>query len=358
MRWLRVLSRSSSFSYKGKPADPKQISQDLGVRYIVHGSVRRAADRVRISIELVDAPVGTQLWSMNYDRNVRDIFEVQDEVARTIIGAIEPELTAAEWERTRRKPADNLDAWDHYRRGTWHLYRFGSDDIAAAQQHCRAAIAADSDFAQPYVALAYACHLSLIFDYSVDRAATLDEGLQAAHQAVQLDDRDAFAHAILGRLYMMGRDFDLAIAETRTAIERNPYSAQAHYGLGFALVVAGEAKQAIEPLMKAVDLSPRDPNLASYGTVLATAYLLSKAPEKALEWARFATRQPSSHFIAYMHLAIALAELGEAEAARKARDKLLQLKPNFDREYVKRCWPFKRESDEARLLKGLQKVGL
>jgi TolB-like protein len=358
VRWLRVVARSSSFSYKGKLADPKDVSRDLGVWYVVDGSVRRAGESVRVSIELVDAPAGIQIWSAHYRRELKDIFAVQDEIAQKILGAIEPELAAAEWERARGKSAENLDAWDHYRRGTFHLYRFGPDDIAAAQRHCRAAIAADAEFPQPYAALAYASHLSLIFDYAADRAAVLDEGLNAGRRAVQLDDRDSFAHAILGRLHMMARDFDLAIAETRVAIERNPYSAQAYFGLGFALVVAGEPEQAIEPLLRAVELSPRDPNLASYGTVLSTANILLNRPTEAAEWAQLATRQPSSHFIAHMHLVVALAQLDDTAGAQKARRNLLRLKPDFSAEYVTRVWPFRRSADAALIVDGLRKAGL
>jgi TolB-like protein/Tfp pilus assembly protein PilF len=357
VRWLRVIARSSSFSYKGKPTDPRQVGHDLGVRYIVDGSVRRASDRVRISIELVDALSATQLWSVHYDRTIADIFAVQDDIARAILGAIEPELASAEWERARRKPADNLTAWEHYRRGTWHLYRFAAEEIDLAKQHCRLAIAADSEFAQAYVALAYACHLSLIFDYVADRAATLSEGLHVAQCAVQLDDRDSFAHAILGRLHMMARDFDRAIAETRTAIELNPYGAQAYFGLGFALVVAGHPEQALEPLRKAIELSPRDPNLSSFATVLATAYVLLDRSADAVEWARFATRQPLSHVNAYMLLTIALVETGDAEGTRMASERVLQLKPDFRCDFVARCWPFKNRRDEARLVQALAKAG-
>ncbi len=358
VRWVRVISRSSSFSYKGKQTDPKQVAGDLGVRYIVGGSIRRAGKRVRIGIELVDASNGIQLWARHYDRQIQDIFDVQDEIVQTVVGAVEPEMTAAEWESARLRPANNLDAWDQYRRGTWHLYRFGLDDIRAAKGHCRAAIASDAEFAQPYAMLGYACHLSLIFDYVSDRSDTLDEGIEAAKRAVELDERDSFAHAILGRLYMMAREHELALEETREAIELNPYSPQAHYGLGFALVVAGQARQAIGPLLKAVELSPRDPNLASYGTVLATAYLLLNEPAKAVEWARIATRLPSSHFIAHMHLVIALAENGDMQGAQSARKRLLALKPDFSCDYITRCWPFKLLSNETQLIKTLRKLDL
>jgi TolB-like protein len=358
VRWLRVISRSSSFSYKGKNVEPKQVSYDLGVRYIVGGSVRRSGNRVRIGVELVDASNSIQLWSANYNRDLEDIFDVQDQIVQTIIGAVEPEVTAAEWERARQKPLNRLDAWDQYRRGTWHLYRFDRDNILAARRYCLAAMARDPEFAEPCSGFGYACHLMLIFDYVANRDDTLREGLEAARRAVQLDDRDSFGHAILGRLYMMTREFDLAIAETRTAIERNPYSPQAHFGLGFAFVVAGRAEEALVPLLKAVELSPRDPNLASYGTVLATAHLLLGQPAQAAEWARTATRQPSSHFIAFMHLAVALSDLGDEAGALKAKDRLLALKPDFSSAYVARCWPFKRQADVGRLVNSLQKLDL
>src|SRR5262249_34385477 len=218
---------------------------------------------------------------------------------------------------------------------------FAAEEIDAAKRHCRLAIVADPEFAQAHVALAYACHLSLIFDYASDRAAALSEGLRVAQCAVQLDDRDSFAHAILGRLHMMARDFDRAIAEARTAIELNPYAAQAYFGLGFALVVAGHPERALEPLQKTIDLSPRDPNLASFATVLATAHVLLDHSADAVEWARFAVRQPLSHVNAYMLLAIALAEIGDAEATSAARERVLQLKPDFGPDFVTRCWPFK-----------------
>jgi adenylate cyclase len=356
VRWLRVIARSSSFTYRGTATDPKRVAHDLGVRYIVNGSVRRIGDRVRIGLELVDASTGTQLWSVHYDRTITDIFAVQDDIARSILGAIEPELASAEWDRTRRK-IDNLDAWDHYRRGTWHLYRFGPDDIELAKECCRRAISDDLEFSQAYVALAYACHLSLISDYAPDRSATLDEGLQAARRGVELDNRDSFAHAILGRLHMTGRDFDGAIAETRTAVELNPYAAQAHFGLGFALTVGGQPRDAIEPLLKAIELSPRDPNLTSFAIVLAIAHILLDRASEAAEWARFATRQPSVHLNAYMLLAIALAKVGDAEGARIAREQLLSIKPDFGPDFLTRCWPFKHRRDQARLLEGLIAAG-
>jgi tetratricopeptide (TPR) repeat protein len=148
------------------------------------------------------------------------------------------------------------------------------------------------------------------------------------------------------------------ITETRTAIERNPHSPQAHFGLGFAFVVAGRSEEALAPLLKAVELSPRDPNLASYGTVLATAHLMLGQPAQAVEWSRTATRQPSTHFIAFMHLAAALSDIGDMGGALKAKDRLLALKPDFTASYVTRCWPFKRQADANRLVKSLRKLDL
>jgi TolB-like protein len=356
VRWLRVMSRSSSFRYKGRPSDPAQVARDLGVRYLVDGSVRKAGDRVRITVELVDARAGDQLWSVHYDRNIGDILAAQDDITQTILGSIEPELTSAEWAEALRKPADSLDARDHYRRATWHLYRYTAADIEAAKQHCQMAIEFDRDFAQSYIALAYACHLSLIFDQVRNRDATLEAGLRAAECAVQLDDRDAFALGMLGRGRMMARDFDGAIAQTRAAIDLNPYSAQAHYDLGFALVAAGDASAALGPLLKAVDLSPRHPNLASFGTVLSTAHILLCKPVEAAHWALVALRQPASHFNACMHLAVALSVIGDRAGARRAGDQLIRIKPDFRPELVSRCWPFRKAAHAAVFMEELRKL--
>jgi tetratricopeptide (TPR) repeat protein len=350
------MPRSSSFRYKGRPGDPAQVARDLGVRYLVDGSVRKFGDRLRITVELVDARAGDQLWSVHYDRNIGDILATQDDITQAILGSIEPELTSAEWARVRRRPADSLDAHDHYRRGTWHLYRFTAADIEAAKQHCLMAIECDRDFAQPYVALAYACNLSLIFDQTRDRDATLEAGLRAAECAVQLDDRDASALGMLGRGHMMARDFDGAIADTRAAIDLNPYSAQAHYDFGFALVAAGDASAGLGPLLKAVDLSPRHPNLASFGTVLSTAHILLGKPTEAAHWARVALRQPASHFNAYMHLVVALSMIGDGVGAQRAADQLIRIKPDFRPEFVSQCWPFRDAAHAALLIEELRKV--
>jgi TolB-like protein len=356
VRWLRVMSRSSSFRYKGRPYDPAQLGRDLGVRYLVNGSVRKAEDRVRITVELVDARAGDQLWSVHYDRNTGDILAAQDDITQAILGSIEPELTSAEWAEARRKPPDSLDARDHYRQATWHLYRFTAADIEAAKQHCLKAIECDRDFTQPYIAFAYACHLSLIFDQVRDRDATLEAGLRAAECAVQLDDRDAFALGMLGRGRMMARDFDGAIAHTRAAIDLNPYSAQAHYDLGFALVAAGDASAALGPLLRAVDLSPRHPNLVSFGTVLSTAHILLGKSAEAAHWARVALRQPVSHFNANMHLVVALSMIGDGVGARRAGDQLIRSKPDFRPELVGQCWPFRDAAHAAVFIEELRKV--
>jgi len=350
------MSRSASFRYKGRPSDPAQVARDLGVRYLIGGSVRKSGGRVRINVELVDARAGDQLRSVHYDRNLGEVLATQDDITRTILGSIEPELTSAEWAGVLRKPAGSLDACDHHRRATWYLYRFTAADIEAAKQHCLTAIECDSEFVQPHITLAYACYLSLIFDQVRDRDATLKAGLRAAECAVQLDDRDAYALGMLGRGRMMARDFDAAIAQTRAAIDLNPYSAQAHYDLGFALVAAGDVSAALGPLLRAVDLSPRHPNLASFGTVLSTAHILQGKPVEAAHWARVALRAPASHFNAYMHLAVALSMIGDGAGAQRAGDQLIRVKPDFRSELVSQCWPFRDAAHAAVFMEELRKI--
>lgn len=353
-RWLSVSARRT----RSNPVDFAHVGRALGVRYLVTGSVRAVEGRMRVSAKLVDADDCVHLWSERFDRAARGGFATQDELVASIAGSIEPALTSAELRRARRKSEWEMNAWDHYNQGAWHLFHYSQDEVAAARHAFRRAIRADPDFAAPHVGLAYACRYSLIFDYAETPDATLEEGLEAGRRAVSLDDQDFYAHTVLGRLHMIAREHESAISETRIAVERNANSAQAHFGLGLALTMAGEARRAMEPLTKAIALSPRDPNLSSYASVLSTSHILQRDYKKAAGWARVAMRQPSPHFIAQMHLVAALGLLGDRKGAEKACAKLLLLKPDFSLDYVVRNWPFKHASDTARFLRGLRSAGI
>jgi DNA-binding SARP family transcriptional activator/TolB-like protein len=346
-RWLAV-----------RPQAPGHGTELTGVRYVLTGAVRSIGSVFRVSVKLADTPEQRHLWSEHYDIDINATPTQIDRLTWDIVRAVEPSLTAAEWRRAHRKPSDQLDGWDHYSRGSWHLFHFSRADIVAAQESFLRAIDLDPGFSSPYVGFAYACRLSLILDYTSSPERTVEDGLQAARHAVFLDDQDFFAHSVLGRLYMIAREHDLAASETRIAVERNPHSAQAHFGLGLALTMGGDPKHAMGPLTRAVRLSPNDPNLSSFASVLSTTHILRHEYPKAFNWARIATRQPAANFIGQMHLAAALGLLGRKTAASEAHRKLLKMKPDFSLDYVVRTWPFKHKSDTARLMRGLQMAGI
>jgi adenylate cyclase len=257
--WLFVIARNSSFTYKGKPIDVKQVGRELGVRYVLEGSARKAGNRVRITGQLIDAATGTHLWAERYDRSLDDIFALQDEIVVAIVGTLVPEIGAAEIERSRREPPQNVDAWDLYQRGLYRYYKFGKEDLAEAQVLFDQAIKLDPVFPDPFVFRALTGIAAVFLFYAASPSDVLREAAGFAQRALQLDERNALAHTILGRSLMLAGKHEAAIAENRLAIELNSNLALARYGLGAALLWAGHADQSIPHLEQALRLSPRDP---------------------------------------------------------------------------------------------------
>lgn len=357
-RSLFVIARNSSFTYKNAAVDVRSVGQQLGVRYVLEGSVRRAANRVRVTAQLIEAETGNHLWAERFDRELADIFAVQDEITQRIVGALQPEIGAAELERARRKSPDSLDAWALYHKGIHHLYQYSKVDNAEARRLFRQAIKQDDQFAAAYTMLAYACFMAVfdaLTDYRVDQLA---ESFDMAQKTVRLDDRDAMAHAILGRVLSMRHEHDLAIAECDKAIELNPNLAQAQFGRGLALVLTGRPGDAAANLENAARLSPRDPNHYAFLLVLAWAYLLQGQFDEALEWARRAVAQPNSGVWGNATLAIALAHLDRCEEAREALHALMEEKPDMTLSFIEETLPFRRESDRQIFEDGLRRAGL
>ena len=271
MRWLLVTARNSTFSYKGQSPDVRQVGRELGVRYVLEGSVRKGGDRVRISAQLIDASDGNHIWAQRYDRELTDIFDLQDEITLTIAGAIEPELAQIERERARRKPAENLDAWDLCQRGLWHMWQFNKDDNAEAQQLFRRAIEIDPRFAAAHANLSNSHFMDSVLAYSDSPQQSIALAETAAKQAIAIDDKDAMAHCTLGRALMPQGNYPSAIAELRAALDLNPSFALAHHGLGVALLLHGQAAEAVPELEMAARLSPHDPYMWLFETNRAAA---------------------------------------------------------------------------------------
>jgi adenylate cyclase len=249
-RSLFVIARNSSFHYKGRSPKVQDIGRELGVQYVVEGSVRKAGNRVRITTQ---------------DRDLEDIFSLQDEMTQTIVGAVEPELSAAERERAARKSPESLDAWETYQRGLWHLWSFTREGFAEAQRLLRRAHELDPGFATAYAFESYAHYLEAMLGFAQAPDENLEAALKAAKKSLALDDKDPVAYFAMGRVYMSRGEHDASVAALKTTLVLNPSFALAYHGLGVALMLSGRLDEAAEALDKAIRLSPRDPVL--WGTM-------------------------------------------------------------------------------------------
>ncbi len=358
-RWLFIIARNSTFAYKGQSLDVRRVADDLGANYVVEGSVRKAGKRVRITAQLIDAASGNHIWAERYDRDLEDIFAVQDEITETIVATIEPELGAVEGQRAQRKSTKNLDAWDCYHLGLSHLYKFNKDGNAEAQRLFRRAIEIDPDFGAAHARLTYSIIMSVVYFDAEPTPEILDDALRTAQRAVALDDKDAVAHFVLGRVQVIRCEYAIAIAEMQTAIELNPCLAQAHCGLGDSLAYGGQLEESISRFEEAVRLSPHDPyrwGFLMYGS-LALLYL--KQHEAAAEWASKAVRVPNSHYWANAALVAALGHLDRPDETRSAVEELLRRKPEFSRTYAKKhLFYIKSSTQMDHYLDGLRKAGV
>ncbi len=328
-RSLFVISRNSSFTYKESAVDIKQVASDLGVRYVVEGSVRKAGKRVRITAQLIDAASGNHLWADRFDGNLDDIFELQDQITERIVFATAPEIEAHERERARRKPPESLDAWELYQRGMWHLYRVTKDDFKAARTLFDKAIARDPDFALPYAGIAYVCFFEVFQGYAVAHDEALDQGLAAGERAVALDDKDGFAHLALGRMLHLTGQGERAIAEQERSVALNSSFALGYYGLGASFVWYGRATEGIAALDMSMRLSPQDPMLWAMQAMQAACFFSIEKYDEAEEWARKAVNVRPDIFQTQIYLAMALVGLDRLNEARAAVDAARRARPGL-----------------------------
>jgi adenylate cyclase len=294
VRSLFVIARNSTFAYKNLSPDIREVGRDLGARYVLEGSVRKAGTRIRVTAQLIDAGTGNHIWADRYDRVLEDIFELQDEISQTLAARIEPELGSAERERARRRPTNDLGAWDLYQRAMWHLYRFTPEDAGKARDLFGRAIASDENFSSAYTGLAYQRLYDVMNGYSDDFEASLADAEKNVRHALRLDEKDALARYTLGRLYTLKPDHEAALGEFERGISLNPGFAQIYHGMGFALAFSGCPSDSIPYFEKAIRLSPQDPHLTSFMSVRSYAYLILRDYEKAVESAASAIAQPNA----------------------------------------------------------------
>ena len=357
-RSLFVIARNSTFAYKGQSPDLRDVARDLGVKYVLEGSIRKAGARIRVTAQLIDGATGSHIWAERYDRELDDIFALQDEITETIVAAIGPEIDQVERERAQRLPPDSLDAWEGYQRGLWHLYRFNQEDNAESQRLFRLAITHAPNFSPAQSGLTHALYFSFMHGFAEDRLAALAEAFETGRNAVACDERDADAHFALGPILNLKHELDAAIAEFEVAIAYNPSFAHSHHGLGTALTFCGHWDQAIESYDRAIRLSPHDPLLWLFLAGKALTLLPAKRLDQAEDYARQSVRQPTAPVTAYFIFAATLGQLGKEDEARKAMADVLRMKPDISREYLAQVLPFRNPADVEYLIEGLHKAGM
>jgi adenylate cyclase len=319
---LFVIARNSSFTYKGRAVDIKQVGRELGVRYVLEGSIRKGGNRVRLTAQLIDALSGAHVWAERYDRDLSDVFAVQDELTASVAGLIEPALTAAEQQRVLRKPPDRLDAWEAYQRGLWHFHRYRADDNTTALAFYRQAIALDRNFAPGHYGYALALQWE-IWHFS-DRPFAEVQGTprDEAFLAVTLDDKDAMAHAVLAHILMWNGEWEAAIAEARTAIGLNPNNAFVIAMLGCVLTFGGYRDEGLDQLRRAMRASPQDPLTWLWTMWTAATHFYSRRFEAALETLDHLLRLRPENMTAHYLRAASLAHLGRLDDAQNVLARL------------------------------------
>lgn len=357
-RGLFVIARDSSFAFRGRTVDLREIGRQLGVRFVVEGSVRRLGTRLRITAQLIDAVTNSHVWAEHYDRDLEDIFAVQDEVTQAIVAAIEPELLRAERERARRKPPDSLSAWECYHRGLWHLYQYKAEESAKAQALFRCVVEFDPNFGSAHAALAYSLYYERVEGLVSASDAWLSRALEAARTAVFLDERDAFANMVLGRLLVANGEYEASIDACDSALAYNPNYADAHYGKALTLCFAGQPEAAIPEIDEALRLNPHDPGAWAFLSLRSLALTLLHRHDEALIWARKAVQRPNAPIWTYTSEAVALAHLARIDEARAALDRALTIKPDLSASFFQSVLPWKDPAHLEHYIDGLRKAGL
>jgi TolB-like protein/cytochrome c-type biogenesis protein CcmH/NrfG len=356
LRWFFVIARNSSFAYKGKSVPMKQIAGELGVLYLVEGSVRKCADRVRITAQLNDAVTGTQLWAERYDRRLADVFAVQDEITEAVVAAIEPQIYAAESFRAQRKPPDSLDAWDLVMRALPHFWRMTCEDNAAAQALLEQAIAIDPNYSRALAVLAFSHAFGTRMGWE-DQAVSIPAAERAAMAAIRADGQEPWAHLAAASVCLSLGRFEDALAGFEAALSLNPnfLLAQAYYG--FILAYVGRWQDGAAAARRALRLSPRDPFSAISRAVVAYAEFVGCNYREAMRLAQEAIRQRPDFTAGYRTLIAAAAMAGEIDLAKTTLAGLCCIQPNISLAWIVEHLSLKPDQREI-FLEAFRRAGL
>ncbi len=357
MPWFFVIARNTTFTYKGRAVDVKQVARELGVQYVLEGSVRKGGNRLRITAQLIDAMTGKHVWAERYDREIVDIFAVQDEVTEAIVGAVAPEFLSVEAKRAQRKDPGLLDAWECVMRGRALVWKMGHEEVAEARKLFERAIqlAPSGEFGMSD--LAFVHFLEFYYRWSGSPERSSIEMMRAAEKAVAVDDHDAWAHTMLGLVNLFARRWDEALPAVERAIELNPNFAPALGVRGLVLALVGEADKAIESLDNADRLSPRDSFMALWIMGRVWANFIDRRYEEAVKTAQQAIRLAPNNPTYRRQLAASYGMMDRIDEAQAAIQEYLRLEPNHTVADSRKI-PTKIPEHLERFLDGLRKAGL
>ena len=354
-----VIARNSTFAYKGKSVKVQQIAEDLGVRYVLEGSVQKSGDRLRVTAQLIDALNGYHLWSDRYDRKMVELFELQDEITKKIVVSLQVELTHGEQARAYAKTTDNLEAWSHGVRGNCLLDKFNREDNLKAQEHLEAAIKLDPGYVLAYVWLGATHTAAAGYGWSASPADSFKRAHELALKALALDDKNASVHVMLALNYLFQRDHDKAIAEGKLAISLDPNFSIAHAHLAQIMFFAGRFQEAIALTEKAMRLSPYYP--AFYLSPLARSYTFKRRYEEAtIASNQLYDRSRRGEYPedwALIHLAGVYAASGRDDKARAYMAQALKMNPGLSMKFFKQTQPFKNPDHLQREVEALGRAG-
>lgn len=356
LRWFFVIARNSTFAYKGKPTEVRQVGRTLGVRYVLEGSVRKSGERLRVTAQLIDAVAGCHIWAERYDRELTEVFALQDEITESVVASVEPRLLAAEGIRTQARLIEDLGAWDLVARALSHFWKLRSAESEAAIAILRQAVDQHPTYAPAHSLLAFALLVAAHMGWppSGDHRDYVE---RLARRAYDLDECDPWAQMALGYLAFSRRQTAEAVQYFRTAIELNPGFAGAYGYMGWALAHDRQSVEAIQNLQQAIRMSPHDPFNVFYMAGLAAAHYLEGRYTVAAEWARKAIQLRPGHLGARRKLCASLAQAGLTEEAASELTRLRELQPGISIAWIKQAVPY-TPKPMAHFLEGMRKAGL
>jgi len=356
LRWFLVISRNSSFAYKGLSVDVRIIGKELGVQYVLEGSVRKAGNRIRISVQLVDVISNTHIWAQNYDREIVDIFALQDDITQSVTAAIEPKLVAAEGVRSHRRSPEDLGAWDHVMRALTHYWRMTARESEMAIAMLRETVERYPDYAPAHSMLAFALLVSGHVGW-IPESRDQDFAAELAERAIELDHEDPWAHLAMGYLAFAQRQTVESVREFRRALELNPNFSTAYGYLGWALAFDGQSDEAIGYFQQALRMSPYDPLKPFYYSGTGVAHYYARRYEEAIEWTRRALGERSGFAAAQRLLCASLAQAGRIAETQTAMARLRDMQPNLSIAWIEEHVPYTARA-MPHFLDGMRKAGL